>query len=182
MTQKLIPRHEIDPAVAGMSLEEIAKKYSAQFKDRPADWNAYSDAAFEGWKRARYQFIGNTNGGTESDVIPQGGFTMSIMEVPPGQGNAAHTHEIEEVFFVLKGHLTVFFETPEGRRHEIVLEPWGCVSCPRGVIHGYQNNTNETLFLQVMLGKSTKTELLGYADDKLFEGRDLHLKQKAAVK
>ncbi len=38
-------------------------------------------------------------------------------------------------------------------------------------IHGYQNNTDETIFLQVMLGKSTKTELLAYADDKLYEAK-----------
>jgi mannose-6-phosphate isomerase-like protein (cupin superfamily) len=93
-----------------------------------------------------------------------------------GQGNAAHTHEIEEVFFVLKGQLTVFFETPEGQRVEKVLDQWDCVSCPRGVIHGYQNNSSETVFMQVMLGKRGKTELLGYADQQLFETRDAHLK------
>ena len=168
-------RHEMDPDVVGMSLEEVSSKYMARFKERPANWHAYADAAFEGWRRARYQFIGNTNGGTETGVIPQGGFTLCIMEVPPGQGNAAHTHEIEEVFFVLKGQLTVFFETSEGERIEKVLDQWDCVSCPRGVIHGYQNNTSETVFMQVMLGKRGKTELLGYADQKLFEGRGAHL-------
>ena len=70
---------------------------------------------------------------------------------------------------------------PENRmvreRLETLLNEWDCASCPRGVIHGYQNNTKETIFMQVMLGKSGKTELLGYADAKLFEGRDAHLKQ-----
>ena len=173
-----VARHPMDPDIAKMSLQDITKKFVARFKERPANWHAYSDAAFEGWRRARYQFIGNTNGGTEPDVIPQGGFTMSIMEVPAHQGNAAHTHEVEEVFFVLKGRLTVFFETETGERQEILLDPWDCVSCPKGVIHGYQNDTDETIFLQVMLGKSTRTELLGYADDKLFQGRDEHLKQQ----
>jgi uncharacterized cupin superfamily protein len=32
------------------------------------------------------------------------------MYVEPGQGNAAHTHEVEEAFFVLKGFLDVFIE------------------------------------------------------------------------
>ena len=169
-------RHEMDPDVVCMSLDDMSSKYTARFKERPANWHAYADAAIEGWRRARYQFIGNTNGGTETGVIPQGGFTLCIMEVPPGQGNAAHTHEIEEVFFVLKGQLTVFFETPEGQRVEKVLDQWDCVSCPRGVIHGYQNNSSETVFMQVMLGKRGKTELLGYADQKLFETRDAHLK------
>ena len=172
-----VARHEMDPNVVGMSLDDLCSKYVARFKERTADWNAYADAAFEGWKRARYQFIGNTNGGTEKDVIPQGGFTMSIMEVPPNQGNAAHTHEIEEVFFCLKGELTVFFEAEDGTRKEVVLGPWDCVSCPRGVVHGYQNNGKETLWLMVMLGKSGKTELLGYSDPKLFENRGAHLRK-----
>ena len=29
---------------------------------------------------------------------------------PPGQGGSAHTHEVEEAFFVLEGELTVFFQ------------------------------------------------------------------------
>jgi mannose-6-phosphate isomerase-like protein (cupin superfamily) len=29
------------------------------------------------------------------------------MYVPVGEGNAPHTHEVEEVFFILQGHLTV---------------------------------------------------------------------------
>ena len=77
----------------------------------------------------------------------------------------------------LQGELTVFFEAEDGTRKEIVLGPWDCVSCPRGVVHGYQNNGKETLWLMVMLGKSTKTELLGYADPKLFENRDAHLRK-----
>jgi len=32
------------------------------------------------------------------------------MFVNPGEGNASHTHEVEEVFFVLKGHLKVFLK------------------------------------------------------------------------
>ena len=36
------------------------------------------------------------------------------MYVEPGQGNAAHTHEVEEIFFVLKGHLTAFLEDESG--------------------------------------------------------------------
>ena len=43
-------------------------------------------------------------------------FTLSIMYVQPGEGNAAHTHEVEEVFFVLKGFLDVFLEDESGRR------------------------------------------------------------------
>ena len=65
-------------------------------------------------------------------VIPPRGFTLSIMFVPPGQGNAAHTHEVEEVFFVLQGYMTVFIEDESGRRLDRKLGPWECIACPPG--------------------------------------------------
>ena len=49
-------------------------------------------------------------------MIPAGNFTLSIMYVPVGQGNAAHTHEVEECFFVLQGYLDVFVEDETGKR------------------------------------------------------------------
>ena len=71
------------------------------------------------------------------------------MAVPPGQGNADHTHEVEEVFFVLKGHLTVFVEDENWT--SLWIRCWGhgiASPCPAGVIHGYQNNTVDMVFSQ----------------------------------
>ena len=87
----------------------------------------------------------------------------------------SHTHEVEEVFFVLQGHLTVFFEEEDGRRLDVALGPWDCVSCPAGVIHGYSNDTVEPVYLQVMAGKADP-EFMGYADQTLFDGRDAHVR------
>ena len=108
-------RDKLDPAVVGMPLETILKKYVARFGERKPDWHAFADAAIDGWRRAQHRFIGNTSGKPDENFIPAGNFTLSIMAVPPGQGNAAHTHEVEEVFFVLRGHLTVFVEDETGR-------------------------------------------------------------------
>jgi quercetin dioxygenase-like cupin family protein len=113
---------------------------------------------------------GATSGKPDANVIPAGSFTLTVMAVPPGQGNAAHTHEVEEVFFVLRGHLTVFLEDETGRRIETVLGPWDCISCPAGIIHGYQNNTVEMVYLNVMVGKA-QPELMGYTDPDLFRRR-----------
>ena len=97
------------------------------------------------------------------------------MYVEPGQGNAAHTHEVEDVFFVLRGHLSVFVEDENGRRLSKSLGPWECIACPPGVIHGYQNESLEPVYFQVMLGRA-RPEAMGYADDALFQRRDAHLK------
>jgi oxalate decarboxylase/phosphoglucose isomerase-like protein (cupin superfamily) len=172
-----IARHPLPPELEGVSLEEIAKRFVARFKDRKPDWNAFEDAKIEGYKRAQHRFIGAGGSGKHGDasVIPPRGFTLSIVYVEPGQGNAAHTHEVEEIFFVLRGILTVFLEDEAGNRVETRLGPWECIACPPGVIHGYINDSLEPVYFQVMLGRA-KPETMGYADPDLYQHRDDHLK------
>ena len=171
-------RHARSAELQHASLEEIMEKYVARFADRRADWAAFEDAKIEGYKRAQHRFIGAGGSGKHNDskAIPPQNFTLSVMYVEPGQGNAAHTHEVEEVFFVLRGYLDVFVEDEAGKRITQRLGPWECISCPAGVIHGYQNDSVEPVYFQVMLGRG-KPETMGYADDELYKRRDEHLKQ-----
>jgi quercetin dioxygenase-like cupin family protein len=170
-------RHPRPPELVGVPLEEIMTRYTGRFREKKADWAAFEDAKIEGWKRAQHRFIGAGGSGKHDDatVIPAGNFTLSIMYVEPGQGNAPHTHEVEECFFVLKGFLDVFVEDEDGRRLTTRLGPWECVSCPAGVIHGYDNHSLEPVYFQVMLGRG-KPDTMGYADDRLFQNRDAHLR------
>ena len=176
-TAKKVARHPRHPAVQNMGLKEIGQRYTARFADRRPDWNAFADAKIPGSRRAQHRFIGNTSGKTDTNIIPVGAFTLTVMYVPVGEGNAPHTHEVEEAFFVLQGHLTVFLEDEDGNREEINLGPWDCISCPAGVIHGYHNNGVEPVFLQVMVGKGNP-EFMGFADPKLFANRDSHTREK----
>src|SRR5271169_3385616 len=125
-------RHTKPPEIAALSLEEIMQTHVGRFAEKRADWAAFEDAKIEGYKRAQHRFIGAGGSGKHGDpnVIPARGFTLSIMYVEPGQGNAAHTHEVEEVFFVLRGMLTVFLEDEAGQRIDVRLGPWECISCP----------------------------------------------------
>ncbi|MBC7781857.1 MAG: cupin domain-containing protein [Proteobacteria bacterium] len=170
-------RHPMPPEVQDLSLEQVMDKYVARFADRPADWYAFEDAKIEGFKRAQHRFIGAGASGKHDDpnVVPARGFTLTIMFVNPGQGNAAHTHESEECFFVLRGFLDVFVEDEAGRQVWQRLGPWDCVSCPPGVIHGYENRSLEPVYFQVMHGRA-RPETMGYADAALFDKRDEHLK------
>src|SRR6266446_3579120 len=129
-------RHKRDPEVEGLSLEEIMQNYVGRFADKTPDWDAFADARIEGFKRAQHRFIGAGGSGKHGDatVIPPRGFTLSIMYVEPGQGNAAHTHEVEEIFFVLRGQLTAFVQDEDGHRVDVKLGPWDCIACPPGVI------------------------------------------------
>jgi mannose-6-phosphate isomerase-like protein (cupin superfamily) len=169
-------RHAMPPEIAGMSPREIAERYIGRFRDKVPDWAAFEDAKIDGYRRAQHRFIGAGGSGKHDDpsVIPARAFTLSVMFVPPGQGNAAHTHEVEEVFFVLQGILTVFVEDAAGNRETRRLGPWECIACPPGVIHGYQNDSLEPVYFQVMLGRG-RPDTMGYADDELFRRRDAHL-------
>jgi oxalate decarboxylase/phosphoglucose isomerase-like protein (cupin superfamily) len=157
-------------------LEEIERDYIAKFSNRQPDWQAFEDAKIEGFRRAQHRFIGAGGSGKVNDtsVIPARGFTLSIMFVPPNQGNAAHTHEVEEVFFVLQGFLDVFLQSESGEKRWSRLGPWECISCPPGVIHGYENRSLEPVYFQVMLGRA-RPELMGYADNDLYARRAGHL-------
>ena len=171
-----VARHARPADLEGVSLEELMARYVGRFKDKVPDWNAFADAAIEGNRRAQHRFVGAGASGKHHDAstIPAGAFTLSIMLVPPGQGNAPHTHEVEEIFFVLQGKLTVFVEDEDGRRVSRDLDPWDMISCPAGVIHGYANDRDEPCYLQVMLGRG-KPETAGFADQTLFDQRDRHL-------
>ncbi len=158
-----------------MTAEEMIARRVARFVDRRGDWDAFADARVEGYRRAQHRFIGpGASGKSDANVIPAEHFTLSIMFVPPGQGNAAHTHEVEEVFFILRGTVMVFFEDATGHRAEATLGPWDCVSCPAGVVHGYLNAGLEPAYLQVMLGKG-RPDLMNYQDAELQGRRTEHL-------
>lgn len=172
-----VARHPRPQELEDASIEEIAEKFTRRFSEITPDWEAFEDAKIEGFKRAQHRFMGAGGSGKHHDsaVIPPRGFTLSIMFVEPGQGNAAHTHEVEEIFFVLQGFLTVFIEEEgTGRRIKKRLGPWECVACPPGVIHGYDNDSLEPVYFQVMLGIG-KPETMGYADEELYKNREGHL-------
>jgi mannose-6-phosphate isomerase-like protein (cupin superfamily) len=156
-------------------LDELLRRRVARFTERQGDWDAFADARVEGYRRAQHRFIGaGASGKADAGVIPAEHFTLSVMFVPPGQGNAAHTHEVEEVFFILRGKVKVFVEDAAGNRAETVLGPWDCVSCPADVVHGFENVGLEPAYLQVMLGKG-RPDLMTYTDASLQRRRAEHL-------
>lgn len=159
----------------GSTVQELLATRVARFVERKGDWDAFADARVEGYRRAQHRYIGSgASGKPDASVIPAEHFTLSVMFVPPGQGNALHTHEVEEAFFILSGKVAVFIEDEAGRRAETVLGPWDCVSCPANVLHGFKNVGLEPAYLQVMLGKG-RPDLMTYKDEALQQRRDEHL-------
>ena len=44
-----IARHPKPADIAGLSLDDVAQKFVARFRDRKADWAAFEDAKIEGY-------------------------------------------------------------------------------------------------------------------------------------
>src|SRR3979411_675385 len=107
-----VARHPPPPELVDVPIEDIMQKFVGRFREKKPDWAAFEDAKIEGYRRAQHRFIGAGGSGKHDDpnTIPAGAFTLSMVYCPPGQGNAAHTHEVDEIFFVLQGILSVFIE------------------------------------------------------------------------
>src|SRR3546814_11596588 len=105
-------------------------KYVAQFRNRVSDWEAFEDAKVEGFKPAQHRFIGAGGSGKVGDdsVSPARGFTLSIMFVNPGQGTAAHTHEVEEHVVVMQRILHGFLQDYSSRQYWKRLGQVACIS------------------------------------------------------
>ena len=102
------PTHSIPEDLRDVALGDLLKKRVVRFGEIDPDWDAFADSQVEGRRRAQHRMIGvGGSGKHDPKAIPAGGFTLSIMRLPPGQGGSAHTHEVEEAFFVLEGELTV---------------------------------------------------------------------------
>ena len=93
------------------------------------------------------------------------------MYVEPGQGNAAHTQEVEECFVELEGELTMFVEESRAAASRRASGRWERVACPPGASHGNLNDSLEPVHFLTMLGRG-RPEAMGYADDQLYARRD----------
>jgi len=128
---------------------------SGRLHERRADWDAFSDARVEGFKRAQHRFIGSGafRQKTDASVIPAQIHAL-VMFIPPGQGNAP-LHMMGGGGGMGRGllHLTGQVLVHRGRGRpptpETVDGAGDCVSGPANVIHGLTTRGLEPAYLQV---------------------------------
>ena len=171
-------RHPRPKELEGVPVEEIMKKYVGRFRDKNGDWAAFEDAKIEGYKRAQHRFIGAGGSGKHGDptVIPAGQL-HAVDHVCAGRPGQRRAHPRGRGVLLRAAGLRrpCSSRTRTASASRTRLGPWECISCPAGVIHGYQNDGVEPVYMQVMLGRG-KPETMGYADDELYKRRDAHLK------
>lgn len=140
----------------------------ARYASRTYDWDALKfQADFDPkYRRAqmRYMGTGGTGVGSDTNTVPSEHFTFSTMVLPPGCEGPLHVHDdVEEVFFMLRGRVRLFFED-KGERWETELGERDLISVPPGVYRGLVNEWDEEALMCVMLG-ATKPRIPTYPAD-----------------
>ena len=139
-----------------MSLGEWVESRIARYETRRYDWDALKfQADYDPkYRRAqmRYMGTGGTGIGSDANTVPSEHFTFSTMVLPAGCEGPIHVHDdVEEVFFMLRGRISLFVEQ-DGERFETVLKERDLISVPPGLYRGLVNDGQEEALMCVMLG------------------------------
>mgnify|MGYP003340708998 CR=1 FL=1 len=67
-----------------------------------------------------------------------------------------------------RGHVDLArFAAEEGKRVSTKLNKWEVVSCPAGILHGFENEGSVDVYMQTFIGTG-KPGPVGYADDRIY--------------
>lgn len=138
------------------SLEATLKRRIARLATRTYDWDALKfQADFDKkYRRAQLRYVGTGGTGVAEDAnaVPAEHFTFSTMLLPAGCEGPLHIHtDVEEVFFMMRGKIRLFFEK-DGETWETELGERDLCSVPAGVYRGLKNEGDEDALMCVMLG------------------------------
>lgn len=151
--------------------KENFERYVQRLDQKEWDWTTFaSQGEYEkDLRRAQIRMVGGSITGVhdEPDTIPPEHFTVSFMNVPPGNVVPSHGHpDVEEAFFILEGDCTAWWETEDGQRFEAKLGRYDMIMSPAHVMHGLKNTGKTDLIVQVLIG-SNQPEKPYYSDDGL---------------
>ncbi|WP_127957060.1 cupin domain-containing protein [Serratia microhaemolytica] len=150
------------------SMEQWVESRIARFAGRKYDWNALKfQADFDPkYRRAQMRYIGTgaTGVASDSNTIPAEHFTFSTMVLPAKCEGPLHVHpDVEEVFFMLKGSITLTVRDGD-EYYQTQLKERDLISVPPGVYRGLFNHGEEEALMCVMLG-NPKPAIPTYPDD-----------------
>jgi quercetin dioxygenase-like cupin family protein len=140
----------------GNTLASLMGKRTARHATRTYDWDALKfQADFDPkYRRAQLRYVGTGGTGVAADdnAVPAEHFTFSTMLLPAGCEGPSHVHtDVEEVFFMIRGRIRLFFER-DGETFETELGERDLCSVPPGVYRGLRNDSDEDALMCVMLG------------------------------
>ncbi|MFT2950667.1 cupin domain-containing protein, partial [Klebsiella pneumoniae] len=112
----------------------------------------------------RYIGTGATGVASDTNTVQADHFTFSTMVLPSKCEGPLHLHDdVEEVFFMLKGQITLMIQDGDNYT-ETVLRERDLISVPPGIYRGLFNHGEEEALMCVMLG-TNKPEIPTYPAD-----------------
>ena len=145
-------------AKPGQNFEQWMESRVARRASRRYDWDALKfQADFDPkYRRAQMRYVGTGGTGVNKDAntVPAGHFTFSTMVIPAGNIGPSHIHhDVEEVFFVLRGRVKLIAEL-NGETWEMEAGERDLISWPVGVYRGVVNIGDEEALMCVIVGSS----------------------------
>ena len=142
--------------MASQFTEAEFNEHVQRYGSKELDWGPFAAQGDlkEKYLRAHVRMVGASITGKhyEPGTVTADNFTLSVMMMPPGAEAPSHAHEVEEVFFVVKGELTAWWEDDDGRILDTVLKEREMIYSPAGIMHGLRNHTDEEALVQVVIG------------------------------
>ena len=139
-------------ATGNDSLKARMERHLVRFTDVQPDWSVFTKVKQPGNERAVFQYVGpNGHGAMDPWALPAEHFGIYLLYVPPGGGSPYHTHEHEEVFTLLEGRMSFYWEE-NGEEAETVLGPKDLVYCPANRRLKFVNTGVESAWIHVALG------------------------------
>ena len=153
------PEHEIQKSLLPPQDQNFAQWMEtrvARLSTRRYDWDALQfQADFDpSYRRAQMRYLGTGGTGVAADgnTVAAGHFTFSTMLIPAGHAGPSHIHhDVEEIFFMLRGKMKVICEK-DGDKWETIVSERDLISVPPGVYREEINIGDEDALMCVMLG------------------------------
>ena len=143
---------ERSAAAADDALAAEMRRRLVRFNDVKPDWSVFTTVKLPGNERAVFQYVGpNGHGTMDPWALTAEHFGVYLLYVPSGGGSPYHSHAHEEVFTVLEGRMSFYWER-DGAEAETVLGPKDLVSCPANQRLKFVNTGVEAAWIHVALG------------------------------
>lgn len=133
-------------------LAKVLQSHTGRYLDKQWDWHAFpANEGYAELDRAQLRYIGS--GGSpkvDPGTLPAGAFSCSLIHQEPGKKASVHHHEIEELFFVHRGRLTMTWQFGN-ETVDFICDAGDAVLNPLGRPHGFRNDGPDDCLMQIMV-------------------------------
>jgi mannose-6-phosphate isomerase-like protein (cupin superfamily) len=135
------------------TIAETLNANLGRYLDKHWDWDAFpANRGYAELERAQMRYIGAGGSPKVGDpgTLAPGAFTCSLIYQEVGKRASVHFHQIEELFFIHAGTLTMTWQFDD-ELVDFTLGPGDAVLNPLNRPHGFRNDGPEDVVMQIMV-------------------------------